>query len=1000
MSLSIDRFDEFFEQLWCYAPFPWQLRLAKQVFEKGWPNCIDLPTASGKTAAIDIAVFVLACQAERSTNDRTVGRRIFFTVNRRVIVDEAFERSFKLAQKLLKAEDGILEEVADALHEVSGDKSVPPLDVAQIRGGIYCDRAWARSITQSIVVCTTADQLGSRLLFRGYGVSPSMQPVHAALTACDSLILLDEAHVTKAFLQTLGLLNRYRQLHATSPPMRFVQMTATPAGDIPENERFSLKNENWSDPRNQKLKDRQEASKHAQLVSTGKKSIVDNIVELAIKAGEGSPKAIGVIVNRVQTARDIHAKLMENFGEDVHLVIGRMRPIDRDNLQEILRTLVGSDRPDALEKPLLVVATQCLEVGADYDFDTLITECASIDALRQRFGRLNRKGRPIEATAAIVTNDESIKGDDPIYGDAIKHTWEWLWSNKDEMNQIDFGIAAFRALWEKVEAEHATYLDENCPKPLLSPTQNAAVLLPAHLDAFCQTNPQPVPSPDVSYFIHGPRRDMAEVNVCWRADLGDDELQWPEIVRLLPPTSPECMTVPLWEVRRWMQGVPPMKERRDADVPVVSDVVKSKPNLEPEPETRHVVMWRGSKECEIARSSNDLRPGNTVIIRTQDFGWEALGHIPEAPTPAQFEKLNGKSDKASASARAELGRRRDLNDVAERATCQAKLRLVRRTHAVFEGSRALRGLSDPELRQNLIDHNVIPAAWGQTPVVRLERHRYPGSNEETPDEAIVFKRLLDPPNLLVVPPDDEDDGEDNLSECDRLISLEAHTQHVVERADAALAMLHMNGHASTVRESARFHDLGKADVRFQALLAGVTPYEAMMRPMLLGKGDGKRLTLTERHAARACAMLPEGFRHEMLSVQIVQDHRRDLVTDTKIDLDLLLHLIAAHHGYARPFASVVMDEPTEEECRSHNLANFLDRRSVMLKSCDYWPALEVTGGQRGEWKPSHCLDSGVAERFWKLTRKYGWWGLGWLESILRLADQQASAAEQEGKNDG
>jgi CRISPR-associated endonuclease/helicase Cas3 len=54
--------------------------------------------------------------------------------------------------------------------------------------------------------------------------------------------------------------------------------------------------------------------------------------------------------------------------------------------------------------------------------------------------------------------------------------------------------------------------------------------------------------------------------------------------------------------------------------------------------------------------------------------------------------------------------------------------------------------------------------------------------------------------------------------------------------------------------------------------------------------------------------------------------------------------------------------------------------------------------RNSETDAPHGLNRGVADRYWRLTREYGWWGLAYLEALLRLSDWNAS--EKEGAEAG
>ena len=991
--LSTAGFSDYFHALHGHSPYPWQERLSECALAGDWPGAIDLPTGSGKTACIDIAIFALACQASLPVAERTAPRRIFFCVNRRVIVDEAHSRARRIARAIWEAEqddakgNAVLREVAEALRVVAtttAEHETPPLDVLELRGGIYRDNRWARSIVQPAVICTTLDQLGSRLLFRGYGVSTNAAPIQAALIAYDSLILLDEAHISEPFRQTLENVHSYldpkkwAEESVGSHPVTVVPMTATPTDQMRKRGVIQL---DAKDRKNKPLLARLVTSKPAKLAET--KDVATEIIRITQSLKREEPMAVGIIVNRIATAKAVYTQLRNKYPDaTIELVIGSMRPIDRDAQAERLRKLVGPERPAVTEKACFVVATQCLEVGADYDFDQLITECASLDALRQRFGRLNRAGRSIDATATILVNKKDIKSEgklddekplDPIYGNALARTWNWI-NEHAAGGVVDFGIDAFAALL-KTHGDHG-----QPPQNLLAPSAllNAPVMLPAYIDLWCQTAPKPVPDPDVSLFIHGTQRGEPDVQVCWRADLIEDDRmdrdQWCDVVALLPPTSAECMSVPISRVRRWLADQ--MDQAQDhGDVLGAgesNDDKKKNSQQRPESLQHPGVLWRGTSDTELIVSPDDLRPGDTLILPVSSSGSDLLGHLPEAP---------------------------DINDVAEHAfTCARDLAVLRLHPALRSHLPAGSAMSDLFMAATRTDEPPTRQEWSAMLGIAAEaipddRHSLKESVrhltdcgvriEIYPDQrgvVLTGRRRLGASTDWFVPSMDEGDDLASRTRRDTEISLTDHTDHVCKTVQASLAALPLDGFDGSIELAADLHDLGKADERFQAMLRRTDRTDAWLLVGVtsepLAKSAALPSTPAQRSAARERAGLPAGFRHEMLSVQLAALSQR--LPDDTGQRELILHLIASHHGHARPFAPVVVDSEL--------------------------PAVEVDGialthEQRTDLITPHRLDSGIADRFWALTRRFGWWGLAYLEATLRLADQQASAAEDQGKYD-
>ena len=92
---------------------------------------------------------------------------------------------------------------------------------------------------------------------------------------------------------------------------------------------------------------------------------------------------------------------------------------------------------DSAEYPsVYVVTTQCLEVGVDWDFQATVTECCSIDALKQRAGRLDRLGHVGESRAVVIKPRKKVS----VYGETARETHEWLASIATD-NVVDLGLS-------------------------------------------------------------------------------------------------------------------------------------------------------------------------------------------------------------------------------------------------------------------------------------------------------------------------------------------------------------------------------------------------------------------------------------------------------------------------------------------------------------------------------------------------------------------------------
>jgi CRISPR-associated endonuclease/helicase Cas3 len=172
-----------------------------------------------------------------------------------------------------------------------------------------------------------------------------------------------------------------------------------------------------------------------------------------------------------------------------------------------------------------------------------------------------------------------------------------------------------------------------------------------------------------------------------------------------------------------------------------------------------------------------------------------------------------------------------------------------------------------------------------------------------------------------------------------------HLSRAANAGQRLAAALHLPADISeAIVACLNWHDLGKDRRIWQAAI---------------GNGEYSAGKVLAKSGGQMRPALLNSYRHELGSLLDVGRRHQDGLAKLSLR-DLTLHLIAAHHGRARPHF------PAEELFDPGSPADQVD---LVAKE--------------------------VPDRFATLQERYGRWGLAWLESIVRAADIIASHAEED-----
>lgn len=955
------RFAEVFKVLTGHAPLAWQAKLYSESFAKGAiPSALDIPTGLGKTSVI--ALWLIARALGDDAVRRALPRRLVYVVDRRAVVDQATAVAERLRIQL----------ATDACSDlrkplgVDGDAGLP---ISTLRGQFADNRAWLADPAATAIVVGTVDMVGSRLLFEGYGVSRRMRPVHAGLLGADALVALDEAHLVPPFARLLhdveraaaggAGVERHEQLgprdarrRGIVPRFAVLPLSATlaaAADDAAENTRppFRIEREDEDAITVRRL----DAAKRLTLAPYPNDETDKTLAQRAFVLATADPprrvvvfcdrreKAAGAFASAkgVLAAIDSLRKGDRKSGRaaveiERRLFTGGQRVRERQRLADWLEAqgLSGESSYDGATrrhpaKPTILVATSAGEVGVDFDADDMVSDLVAFERMAQRLGRVNRRGAG-DAAVCVFHAAEAPQRKKPKEPSSEERRAETAWAARTVMERMP------------VESCDGAAFRDASPRALKSLTGHACEDASLRTLIAAATTPAPL-RPALS-------RPLVEA---WAMTSLETHTGRPKVEPWLRgwEDEPEPQTTIVWRthlpVLRDENGAPVAVTRKSlADVEAFLDAAAPHETEKLETETWRVAEWMTKRRQNPATATADAAdaPG------TDDDAVHAA--VPPLDVAGFVLAADGSVEGRMESAHYVMPDR--SISLSDKSAKDNVVRLLGGRTLIVDAR--LGGLDEDGLLDDSAGSAAPTAdaddAWSADIGRRVvdtpgadgdwrEVFAFPLSEGDEPRTLHVEVRQLANSN---------EEGR-SLARAQTLSEHHAWTANAMRRIADALGLPEDLARALVV--AARLHDEGKKAERWQRAFSA----EAGRRDLNVGADVALAKTtgpFDRRHL--------DGYRHEFGSLFDVEADAEFLSLDTE-HRALVLHLVAAHHGNARP--------------------------TIATRGCTALPPPQL-----------EARAAEVALRFARLQTAWGPWGLAWLEAMLRAADAEASRKNDEG----